>query len=283
MTKLTMLGSSEILENKYYKWYMGIINKRILSQPADGYCESHHIVPKSMRGLDNPLNLVKLTSREHFICHLLLTKFTLGRDRISMLYAISCMRMNSSTHTSRYFNSRIYEYLKKDFSYACSEAVRIRCQDPIYREKLSTGQKIAWMNPDRRRNQVEYLLESSPFKQKSVHDKSMASRSANGTNIFVTNNPMLNPVMVAKKVAKTSGENHFTNKKKPYVNEETGENLYFEADPGHPWKQQGHLKGKTTKAKGSLKPRVKCDFCEKTIPKHLMARHVKAKHENIKD
>jgi hypothetical protein len=45
-------------------------NKKIL----DGYYESHHIVPKCIGGTDEIENLVLLTAKEHFICHLLLEK-----------------------------------------------------------------------------------------------------------------------------------------------------------------------------------------------------------------
>lgn len=45
-------------------------DKKIL----DGYYESHHIVPKCIGGTDKIENLVLLTAKEHFICHLLLEK-----------------------------------------------------------------------------------------------------------------------------------------------------------------------------------------------------------------
>jgi len=39
-----------------------------------GYCERHHIVPRSFGGGDEPTNIVRLTAREHFIAHWLLFK-----------------------------------------------------------------------------------------------------------------------------------------------------------------------------------------------------------------
>lgn len=39
-----------------------------------GYYEAHHIIPKCMGGVDSKDNLVLLTAKEHFICHLLLEK-----------------------------------------------------------------------------------------------------------------------------------------------------------------------------------------------------------------
>lgn len=61
---------------KYTKWYCSIIENAISRVEALDYYEGHHILPKSfkMGGEIDPVNIVKLTSREHFICHRLLPK-----------------------------------------------------------------------------------------------------------------------------------------------------------------------------------------------------------------
>ena len=63
------------LENKYTKCYYKIID-RALSREIDSkkYYEKHHIVPKSLGGDNSKSNLVYLSAKEHFVCHLLLTK-----------------------------------------------------------------------------------------------------------------------------------------------------------------------------------------------------------------
>ena len=60
-------------QNKYSKWYFNIIESRRQVQ-FNGYVEEHHIIPRSIGGLNESWNVVKLTAREHFICHLLLIK-----------------------------------------------------------------------------------------------------------------------------------------------------------------------------------------------------------------
>ena len=60
-------------ENKYTRAYFRIIEHR-KSNPSNDPTERHHIIPKSIGGSDASDNLVDLTLREHFICHLLLTK-----------------------------------------------------------------------------------------------------------------------------------------------------------------------------------------------------------------
>jgi len=76
------------LDNKYTTWYYSIINKafgRVL--PTETYTEKHHIIPSSLGGTNDKNNLVKLTAKEHFICHLLLTKMLTGREKALMEFA----------------------------------------------------------------------------------------------------------------------------------------------------------------------------------------------------
>jgi len=75
------------LTNKYTTWYKNIIANAQSRVNLDVYFETHHIIPKSLGGSNDPSNLVKLTAKEHFICHLLLTKMVTGAHRRSMYYA----------------------------------------------------------------------------------------------------------------------------------------------------------------------------------------------------
>ena len=58
----------------YEKVYNAIIEKAKLREEIKAYYEKHHIIPKSLGGVDAEENLVELTFKEHFICHRLLTK-----------------------------------------------------------------------------------------------------------------------------------------------------------------------------------------------------------------
>lgn len=74
------------LNNKYYKWYQKLTSK--LDRVLDCYTEKHHIIPKSLGGNDSKENIVVLTTREHFIAHLLLTKCTNGENKKKMNFAL---------------------------------------------------------------------------------------------------------------------------------------------------------------------------------------------------
>lgn len=97
--------------------YDSLIQKRKNTPPPPGYIEEHHILPRSLGGGDSKDNLVKLTAREHFICHLLLTKLypkgTLEWYKVVRAFLMMCV---SSLNQQRYFNSKLYTVLKQHTS-----------------------------------------------------------------------------------------------------------------------------------------------------------------------
>ena len=104
------------LENKYTRIYNSII-ARANNRTLTSYYEKHHIIPQSLGGTNNSLNIVALTAREHFICHLLLTKMVTGADRSKMAQAAWMMASCSSKNQERYkINNRLYEKLKLEMS-----------------------------------------------------------------------------------------------------------------------------------------------------------------------
>lgn len=100
----------------YRKIYNQIIKNRKFNE-VEGYTEKHHILPRSLGGTDEKNNLINLTAREHFLCHFLLAKMyekeTFGWYKMN--HAFLMMKCESYNQI-RYFNSRLYESLKKNFS-----------------------------------------------------------------------------------------------------------------------------------------------------------------------
>ena len=82
------LLTSISIPNKYTKWYRNIISLSILRSNLNGYVEKHHILPRSLGGTDDKSNLAILSAREHFMCHLLLTKMLTGINKQKMWYAL---------------------------------------------------------------------------------------------------------------------------------------------------------------------------------------------------
>jgi len=95
------------INNKYTAWYNSIIQKAS-QRCLPGYTERHHIIPKSLGGGESIDNLVKLSAREDFICHMLLTKMTTGHEKIKMLHAlgkfVQCNHLQQRVLTSRQYD-----------------------------------------------------------------------------------------------------------------------------------------------------------------------------------
>jgi hypothetical protein len=128
------------LQNKYSQCYYNIINRaKSRDLPEEIYTESHHIIPKSLGGSNDQPNLVILTAREHFICHLLLPKMLTGINKRKMSFAIwSMLNRDNSKNKSRYkVNSHRYESIKKQVAEAISQLHKGKTVSKETREKLS--------------------------------------------------------------------------------------------------------------------------------------------------
>lgn len=101
-------------ENKYTKNYYNII-ERAKSRHPIGYTETHHIIPASLGGTNDKDNLVKLTAKEHYICHLLLVKMTSAAAYQKMLYAYTIMSGR------KLYNSKQYHFFREEYAKVNSE------------------------------------------------------------------------------------------------------------------------------------------------------------------
>lgn len=102
------------LENKYSVWYYKIINNA-KHRITTGYTEKHHIIPRSLTGTDDDSNIVKLTAREHFVCHLLLTKMVTGHYQDLMKFAVGKF-IQTAPGQQRAFTSWEYKKIRETIS-----------------------------------------------------------------------------------------------------------------------------------------------------------------------
>lgn len=106
------------INNKYTNCYTSLI-ANALNRGLDSstYTEKHHIIPKCMGGPDTADNLVRLTAKEHYIAHLLLTKMTEGVYKRKMCFALWRMTQDPYKRNSRYqVTATQYENIKKKMS-----------------------------------------------------------------------------------------------------------------------------------------------------------------------
>lgn len=100
------------IKNKYYVWYYKLIEKAKLRTTIDGYFEKHHIVPRCLGGVDTSDNLVKLTLREHYVAHLLLTKFHEGEAKRKLYYGLWRLLLDAKNKNSRIFEIYRSKYIE---------------------------------------------------------------------------------------------------------------------------------------------------------------------------
>lgn len=100
------------IENKYKRIYFSIIENSKNRDKNPETIEKHHVIPKCFGGSDDIDNIAVLTPRDHYICHLLLTKFTEGEYKRKMCYALSSFNRNNQ-HQKRNLTSRQYETIRR--------------------------------------------------------------------------------------------------------------------------------------------------------------------------
>jgi hypothetical protein len=104
------------LTNKYTKWYKNIVaHAQLEVNTRSGYLERHHIIPKSIGGSNDAENLVYLTPKEHYICHLLLTKMVTSEFKHKMWYAHYMMMRGKNRYRP---SARMYDLAKRNLSAA---------------------------------------------------------------------------------------------------------------------------------------------------------------------
>lgn len=78
------------------------------------YYESHHIIPRSWGGNDDNDNIVLLTAKEHWVAHLLLSKFATGQNKYKAYQAV--VNMGRVIPESKRNTSSLYALARKAIS-----------------------------------------------------------------------------------------------------------------------------------------------------------------------
>lgn len=138
--------SNVFIRNKYFHWYRSIVERVSIQNE---YTENHHILPKSIfpNLKDYKWNLSRLSYREHFLAHWLLSKCMVQtKHRMQMLNAIS--KMNSCpSQQDRKMNSWQYEIIRK----ASSDMNILRWKDDEYKERVTKSISEAANTPEERK------------------------------------------------------------------------------------------------------------------------------------
>ena len=170
-------------DSKYTKWYYGIIENALQRDPVintDFYYEKHHILPKSLFSVhkNSKENLVYLTPKEHFICHLLLTKITSGKDRYKMSKALTMFMhvKNIGNRKLLSMNSRWYVY-QRNLAHEVRKSYWTDEQRHLQSIRSTTYHNAVDKNSKEYNNRIEKLKIAN--KTKVWTDKAIQNRLAN--------------------------------------------------------------------------------------------------------
>lgn len=94
-----------------YRRHYNLLIERANNRDIDSNTETHHIIPRCMKGSDDKTNLVELTPEEHFLAHLLLMK--IYPDNRSLVFAAHMMGATRQ-------NNKVYGWLKRQYIDSCT-------------------------------------------------------------------------------------------------------------------------------------------------------------------
>lgn len=157
-------------DSKYARWY-SLIVEGARSRETSGYVEKHHVLPRSMGGTDEPLNLVDLTAREHFLVHWLLTKMVTGHALYKMRCAWSAFNWNKA---KRQLTSAQYALIRENLSRVSSESQKGKPKSEATRKKISEALK----NPSEEHRRK--LSEAHMGNTQSLETRQKISKFQNG-------------------------------------------------------------------------------------------------------
>jgi hypothetical protein len=258
------------LQNKYSKYYFNIVNSaKIKKLSKNVYTENHHIIPKSLGGDNSKDNLVRLTAREHFICHWLLTKMTIDADRIKMLSALWMMSNIKNEYHQRYkVNSRLYEIIRtniaKEFSKSLtgrklSKETKIKISQ-TRKEKIKNGEIIVNENKEK----YKIITEKRKGTKHTDQTKEKISNSQKGKIISDQQKEYLSRLNTGKSVTKETKDKIRNTLKEQYF---SGKRVPIAGMKGKKLSEESKEKMRKPKVRGF------CPYCNTEGPLNSLKRY----------
>lgn len=126
----------------YEKIYNQIIERAKLRQLKE-YKERHHIIPKCLGGSNDKTNIVELTAREHYLCHMLLVE--IYPNEVKLKYALWMMTIGRKRNLKCDYgikvNSKTYERLRLESKKLMSNMLKGRIISDKHKKIISEYHK----------------------------------------------------------------------------------------------------------------------------------------------
>jgi hypothetical protein len=158
--------------------YDAIITQARQRVNYSGYLENHHIIPKFLGGDNSKKNLVKLTPREHYLCHLLLTKFVPDQKKYAAVKSVYMMLVWSYTNENRVkciagLSKKVIRCrlpsMPESTKQKLSEATTSQFEDPEKKARHLAGVTARWEDPLERGKQSTVM--KIRFESEEEHTK----------------------------------------------------------------------------------------------------------------
>ena len=197
----------------YQKIYNQIIEKaknRIL----EGYKEKHHVIPKCLGGNNNKENLVELTAREHFLCHILLCEIYPNEHKlIQALWLMSIGKNKRNVTHNYFFSSRTYEKIKLKFIKTIKgKKASTETKEKAQKTKLNMNMSVFYTEEVRKKmseNRKGKIIHTEESKQKISESKKGKSKQGKPIiQIHLYTKEVINifsSITEAKRVTKING------------------------------------------------------------------------------
>jgi hypothetical protein len=165
----------------YQRIYNAIISNAVTRENLS-YAESHHIVPKFMNGDDSLVNRVLLSPREHFVCHLLLTKIVPEEKKYAAVKSVYMMLAWSYSNENRIsilpgMSKKIIRLkhppMPQETKDKLSESTIQQFQDPEKRKRHLDGVNARYTKPE----EIEKISNSQSKRFQNEEERKKISES----------------------------------------------------------------------------------------------------------
>lgn len=154
----------------------------------DNYHEIHHIIPKCMGGSNDKDNLVMLTAKEHFVCHLLLEKMY-PQEKGLKLAAYKLIHGNKEFLDNIKITTKTIESVKNRAVESLREYGKLRVHGENERRIISEKAKNRWSEYKKDENVLNRIKANIREKTKSAMSKPEIKEKTrvNKNSIWYTN------------------------------------------------------------------------------------------------
>lgn len=200
------------LTNKYSRWYFAIVDAASCRK-SSGYVEKHHVIPRCLGGTNDVDNVVALTAREHFICHLLLTKMVDGSAKHKMQFALNMMLVAQNDKHFRYTpSSRLYEYARKGNQLA-QQQKRLSAET---RRKIGDAHRNKSVSPETRRK-ISEAKTGKPGSRHTAETRAKIAKTNTGKTHSAATKKFIGDLHRGKTISQSAKSKMVETRKQRYV------------------------------------------------------------------